>query len=65
MPQNQNTYIKFFAPIIPESVAALLQVVDNKLKQGVKKLTLLISSPGGDVFHGLSAYNYLKGYEPV
>jgi ATP-dependent protease ClpP protease subunit len=22
---------------------------------------LLISSPGGDAFHGLSAYNYLKG----
>jgi len=42
-------------------VAALMQVVDGKLKQGAKKMGLLISSPGGDVFQGLSAYNYLKG----
>ncbi|MBM3132988.1 MAG: hypothetical protein FJZ95_08165 [Chloroflexi bacterium] len=38
-----------------------MQVVDGKLKQGAKKMGLLISSPGGDVFQGLSAYNYLKG----
>ena len=61
MASNQTFYIKFFAPVIPESVAALMQIVDNKLKQGAKKLGLLISSPGGDVFHGLSAYNFLKG----
>jgi len=61
MATNQTFYIEFFAPVVPESVAALMQVVDNKLKQGAKKLGLLISSPGGDVFQGLSAYNFLKG----
>jgi len=61
MTANQAFYIKFFAPVVPESIAALMQVVDNKLKQGAKKLGLLISSPGGDVFQGLSAYNFLKG----
>ena len=61
MAANQTFYIKFFAPVVPESVAALMQVVDNKIKQGAKKLGLLISSPGGDVFQGLSAYNFLKG----
>jgi ATP-dependent Clp protease, protease subunit len=58
---NQTFYVKFFAPVVPESVAALMQVVDSKMKQGAKRLGLLISSPGGDVFHGLSVYNYLKG----
>jgi len=58
---NQTFYIKFFAPVVPESVSALMQIVDSKLKQGAKKLGLLISTPGGDVFHGLSAYNFLKG----
>ncbi len=58
---NQIFYIKFFAPVMQESIAALMQVVDNKIRQGAKKMGLLISTPGGDVFHGLSAYNYLKG----
>jgi len=58
---NQTFFIKFFAPVVPESIAALMQITDNKLKQGAKKLGLLISTPGGDVFQGLSAYNFLKG----
>ncbi len=61
MATNTSFYIKFFAPIVPETIAALMQIVDGKLRQGAKHLGLLISSPGGDVFHGLTAYNYLKG----
>ncbi len=57
-----NTFfIKFFAPVMQESINALMQVVDRKLNQGARKMGLLISSPGGDVFQGLSAYNYLRG----
>ena len=44
-----------------DSINALMQVVDKKLSQGAQKMGLLISTPGGDVFQGLSAYNYLKG----
>ena len=44
-----------------DSIHALMQVVDKKLSQGAQKMGLLISTPGGDVFHGLSAYNFLKG----
>jgi ATP-dependent Clp protease protease subunit len=58
---SQTFYIKFFAPVVQGTIAALMQIVDNKLKQGAKKLGLLISTPGGDVFQGLSAYNFLKG----
>lgn len=60
MPTN-TFYIKFFAPVMQESINILMQVVDKKLAQGAKKMGLLISTPGGDVFHGISAYNYLKG----
>ena len=53
--------IKFFAPVIDATVNALMNAVDQKVGQGARGFTLVISSPGGSVFHGLSAYNYLKG----
>ncbi len=55
------TIIKFFAPVVDQSIFALMNAVDNKLKQGQREFVLLISTPGGSVFHGLSGYNYLKG----
>jgi len=53
--------IKFFAPVIDVTINALMSAIDQKMKQGVSQFILLISSPGGNVHHGLSAYNYLKG----
>lgn len=61
MNYNKTTYIKFFAPVIPESINLLMNIIDKKIKEGTNHFVLLISTPGGDVFHGLSAYNYLKG----
>jgi len=58
---SQPTVIKFFAPVIDITINALMEAIDQKMKQGQKDFVLLISSPGGSVFHGLSAYNYLKG----
>lgn len=58
---NDTFYVKFFAPINVDSVTGFMQIVDRKLKQGAKRLKLLISCSGGDVFQGLSVYNYLKG----
>jgi len=53
--------IRFFAPVIDATVNALMSAIDQKMKQGIKDFIILISSPGGSVIHGLSAYNYLKG----
>ena len=53
--------IKFFAPVIDVTINTLMDAIDQKMKQGVSEFIILISSPGGSVFHGLSAYNYLKG----
>jgi len=58
---EKPTVIKFFAPVIDVTINALMKAIDGKMKQGVEKFILLISSPGGSVHHGLSAYNYLKG----
>ncbi|MFA4835613.1 MAG: ATP-dependent Clp protease proteolytic subunit [Dehalococcoidia bacterium] len=58
---SQPTVIKFFAPVIDATINALMNAVDQKMKAGQRQFILLISSPGGSVFHGLSAYNYLKG----
>ena len=53
--------IRFFAPVIDVTVNTLMNAIDQKMKQGIKDFTILISSPGGSVIHGLRAYNYLKG----
>jgi ATP-dependent Clp protease protease subunit len=54
-------YIKFFAAVDGQSTNALMQVIDQKINEGAQKFVLLISSPGGSVFHGLSIYNFLCG----
>lgn len=61
MNDQKVTYINFYAPITPPSVGTLMQAIQNLIQQGVEKITLLISSPGGQVAAGLSLYNFLKG----
>ena len=53
--------VRFFAPVIDATINALMSAVDQRMKQGTKEFIILVSSPGGSVVHGLSAYNYLKG----
>ena len=55
------TIIKFFAPVNETTINALIDAVDQKMRQGVEDFVVLISLGGGSVFHGLSTYNYLKG----
>ncbi len=54
-------YVKFFAPVTQQSVVALMHAVGAKLREGHTEMGLLISTPGGDVTSGLTAYNYLRG----
>lgn len=53
--------IKFFAAVDDGSIKALLSTIDLKMQEGQSEFSILISTPGGSVFHGLTAYNYLKG----
>jgi len=61
MAEAKRVAIRFMAAVDDKSVGALLTTVESKLREGVKDFTILISTPGGSVFHGLSAYNFLKG----
>jgi ATP-dependent Clp protease, protease subunit len=58
---QRETWIRFMAPVIPQTATQLLQTIDRKIAEGYERIHLMISSPGGSVFHGLSIYNYLKG----
>jgi ATP-dependent Clp protease protease subunit len=53
--------IRFMAGVNQQSINALINTIESKLREGIKKIRVLISSPGGEVFWGISAYNYLKG----
>jgi len=59
---DKNTaYVRFFAGINPKTVNTLMQVIQEQLQQGVERFVLLLSSGGGSVFGGISAYNFLRG----
>jgi ATP-dependent protease ClpP protease subunit len=53
--------IKFYSPVNEASIGSLMKTVDQKVAGGATQFTVLISTSGGSVFHGLTAYNYLKG----
>ncbi|MFQ6019360.1 MAG: ClpP family protease [Dehalococcoidia bacterium] len=57
----KTAQIKFYTGVDESSVKRLMSVIEEKLGQGAERFVVFISSPGGDVFHGLSAYNFLKG----
>jgi len=57
----KEAYIRFMAPVTPQTTTALLQILDRKIKEKFERIHFMISSPGGTVFHGLSLYNFLKG----
>ena len=59
--QSTPTVIQFFAPVIDITMNALLAAINQKMAQGQRDFILLISTLGGSVFHGLSAYNFLRG----
>jgi len=61
MTTPKSVAIRLMAPIDGKSIGTLLAVLDQRLQHGVEEFILLMTTPGGSVFHGLSAYNYLRG----
>lgn len=54
-------YVSFSAEINPSTTENLIAVMANCANLEVKKVTLLLSTPGGSVMNGLNLYNVLKG----
>jgi ATP-dependent protease ClpP protease subunit len=56
----ETVYISFSAEIIPHTTESLIATVTNFVNQGVKKVYLMLSTPGGSVMHGMNLYNVLR-----
>ena len=54
-------YVRFMAPVVPQTTAQLFTVLDEAVRSKVDRIHLMLSSPGGSVFDGLSTYNFLRG----
>jgi ATP-dependent Clp endopeptidase proteolytic subunit ClpP len=57
----KTAHVRFFAPVNGQSITNLINAIEQKLREGFDRFILLISSPGGEVFAGITAYNFLKG----
>ena len=54
-------YVSFSAEINPSTTESLIAVMANCANAQVKKVYLLLSTPGGSVMNGMNLYNVLKG----
>jgi ATP-dependent Clp protease protease subunit len=58
---QKTVQIKFFKSVDEDAIKKLMAVVEQKLTEGATRFVIAVSSTGGTVFHGLAAYNFLKG----
>ena len=61
MSESDTAHIRLFGEVSSERVHRLIDTVERKLSEGMSRLVLLVSSPGGKVAAGISGYNFLKG----
>jgi ATP-dependent Clp protease, protease subunit len=61
-PQPEEAYISFSANILPNTTDALIAAVANLINRGVRRVHLLLSTPGGSVMHGITLHNVLRGF---
>jgi ATP-dependent Clp protease protease subunit len=56
----ERVIINFILPITADSVNLLLSVVNAQVRNGAKKITIALSSVGGDPASAFAAYNILR-----
>lgn len=59
-PPFQCVYISFTAEVSEATVEALLGLCGQIATQGILQVCLMLSTPGGSVAHGITAYNTLR-----
>jgi ATP-dependent Clp protease, protease subunit len=55
------SYISFLADVNPHTSAVLVGNIFDQINKGATEIHLLLSTPGGNVDHGVAVYNVLKG----
>jgi len=58
---QEKAYVIFSVPIDMNTAQRLINIILERLKAGKRIITILISSPGGQVAAGINIYNFLKG----
>lgn len=56
----ERAIINFIVPVTPDTVNVLLSIVNNQVRIGTKKITIVLASSGGDPSSGFAAYNILR-----
>ena len=56
----RTAYVSFSAELIPKTTESLLGVCAELANKGIDEVTLLLSTPGGNVMSGFTAYNMLR-----
>lgn len=59
--KTKKVAISFLMPITTESINQLVKLSNDQARNGVKDITILISSPGGDTASAFSGYHLLRG----
>jgi ATP-dependent protease ClpP protease subunit len=57
---TDTVYVAFTAEINANTIESLLAVIAGLINQRLPRLYLLLSTPGGNVMHGLTLYNVLR-----
>ena len=57
----KHAYLSFTAQVSRLTSEVLLSTIDNLVNGGTNQITLMLSTPGGSIFHGITVYNHLKG----
>jgi len=59
-PVPSIVYVSFSAEIIAHTTESLIAAMSNCANQGVREVYLMLSTPGGNVMHGMNLYNVLR-----
>jgi ATP-dependent Clp protease, protease subunit len=57
---SSKLFLSFAAKVNEQTTTALMNMLASAVQQGTTDLTLMLSTPGGSVMHGMTLYNYLS-----
>jgi ATP-dependent protease ClpP protease subunit len=58
--KGKEVYVSFTAEVNPSTAEGLIAAVAQCVNQGATGISLLLSTPGGDVLRGVTFYHFLR-----